>query len=203
MKKYLVAALLALCTQSVMAGDWWNDVKNDRVDSVMQDIAEGQDPNELGSQGHPAIIYAIRVNSPRVYMALAQNPKVDVNVENRYGETPLMYAAIIGNLDLAKALVQRGAKVNRLGWSPLHYAASKGNTDMVEYLLMQGALPNSPADDGNSPLIVAVTSGNVDTVKALLNAGADPKAVNQKYKNAIDVAREMKNEDILEALEGN
>ncbi|NOL48939.1 ankyrin repeat domain-containing protein [Pelistega europaea] len=201
MRKHLLVALIALYTQTAMAGDWWNDVKNDRVDSVAQDIAEGQDPNEIGSQGHPAIIYAIRQNSPRVYMALAQNPQVDVNLANRYDETPLMYAAIIGNVDLAKALIARGAKVNRLGWSPLHYAASKGQTQMVEYLLSQGASPNAPSDDGNSSLIVAVTSGNLDTVKTLLAAGADPKAINQKNKNAIDVAREMKRDDMLEVLE--
>lgn len=201
MKKYLTAAILALYTSAAMAGEWWNDVKNDRVDSVAQDIAQGQDPNVLGSQGHPAIIYAIRVNSPRVAKALANHPQVDVNIENRYGETPLMYAAIIGDMELAKALIKRGAKVNRLGWSPLHYAASKGQTDMVEYLLAQGALPNAPADDGSSPILVAVTSGNADTVKALLKAGADPKAVNQQHQSAIDIAREMQEEAILELLQ--
>lgn len=201
MKKQILAILLAIYTSSVMASDWWNDVKNDRVNSVIQNITKGQDPNILNSQGHSAIIYAIRVNSPRVYMVLANHAKVDVNLANRYDETPLMYAAITGNIELAKVLIKRGAKVNRLGWAPLHYAAIKGNTKMVEFLLQQGALPNAPAADGSSPLIAAVTSGKLETVKVLLKAGADPKAVNQQFKNAIDVAREMKREHILHLLE--
>ncbi len=198
----IAALTLAFSAQVVYANSWWNDVKNDRVNSITEAIEKGQDPNVLSEEGHPAIIYAVREDSKRAYMALAQNPKTDVNVVNRFDETPLMYAAIIGDIDFAKALIQRGAQVNKLGWAPLHYAASRGQTKMVKLLLEQGAFPNAPAADGSSPLLLAVTARKADVVKLLLNAGADPRAVNQQRKSALDVAKEMKLSSIVSLLEG-
>lgn len=204
----IAALTLALSSQIVYATSWWNDVKNDRVNSINEAIEKGQDPNVLSEEGHPAIIYAVREDSKNAYMALANNPKTNVNIVNRFGETPLMYAAIKGDIEFAKALIQRGAQVNRLGWAPLHYAAASGQTQMVKLLLEYGAFPNAPAAEGSSPLLLAVTaprkaeSVRLDVVKLLLNAGADPKAVNQQRKSALDVAKEMKLSDIVAALEG-
>ncbi len=198
----IAALTFVLSSQIAYANSWWNDVKNDRVNSITAAIEQGQDPNILNEDGHPAIIYAVREDSKRAYMALAKNPKTDVNLANRFDETPLMYAAIIGDVDFAKALIQRGAQVNRLGWAPLHYAASRGQTKMVQFLLDHGAFPNAPAADGSSPLLLAVTSRKADVVKLLLVAGADPKAINQQRKSALDMAREMKLSSIVSLLEG-
>ncbi|ETD71710.1 ankyrin [Pelistega indica] len=200
-KTGLMAMALTLTSQTVWA-DWWNDVKNNRYDTIEKELANGQDPNELNKEGHPAIIYAVREDSKDAYMLLAKNPKTDVNLANKFDETPLMYAAIIGDIDFAKALIQRGAKVNRLGWAPLHYAAANGKTKMVEFLLSQGAFPNAPSADGTSPIMMAVSSGKLDTVKVLLAAGADPKAINQVHKSAIDLARDQQKTSILKVLEG-
>ena len=190
---FLLASGLALSsTAFANSASWWNDVKNDRAGSLTQAIDQGQDPNVLNADGNPAIIVAVREESPRAFAALAENPKTDVNIVSLSGETPLMYAAISGNLDVAKTLVNRGAQVNRLGWAPLHYAAVKGHTKMVEYLLEQGAFPNAPAAEGSSPILLAVSSRNTDTVRALLKAGADPRAINQERLNALELAKRMK-----------
>ncbi|MDO5679232.1 MAG: ankyrin repeat domain-containing protein [Pelistega sp.] len=200
----LLASGLAISTTAMAnSSSWWNDVKNDRANSITQAIEQGQDPNVLNADGNPAIIVAVREDSPRAFTALAENPKTDVNIESLSGETPLMYAAITGNLDVARVLVNRGAQVNRLGWAPLHYAAVKGQTKMVEYLLEQGAFPNAPAAEGSSPILLAVSSRNEATVRALLKAGADPRAVNQERLNAIELAQRMKLTSIEKLLQGN
>jgi hypothetical protein len=49
-------------------------------------------------------------------------PKTDVNTLNSKGESPLMLAAIKGNVDIAERLIKKGADVNKTGWTPLHYA---------------------------------------------------------------------------------
>lgn len=167
---------------------------------MTQAIEQGQDPNVFNPDGNPAIIQAVREDSIRVFKALAENPKTDVNIVSQSGETPLMYAAIMGDLETAKILVNRGAQVNRLGWAPLHYAAVKGHTKMVEYLLAQGAFPNAPAAEGSSPILLAVSSKNMDTVKALLKAGADPRAINQQQMNAVQLAQKMKLSSIEKLL---
>ncbi|WP_159990559.1 ankyrin repeat domain-containing protein [Pelistega ratti] len=198
---YSLITLLLMTYMPIASADWWNDVKNNRVTSVTKAIAEGQDPNAFNQEGHTAIIYAAREQSKKSYMALVHNTKVDVNLANRYDETPLMYAAIMGDMDFAKALLNRGARVNKLGWTPLHYAAVKGKTEMVNYLLSQGALPNAPAPDGSSPLYSAVQFGSTATIKALLKGGADPYAINQAGKSAMDLAKEKKMSSVIKLFE--
>ena len=60
------------------------------------------------------------------------------------GSTPLSVAALHGRLDIAKYLLQRGAKVgatNRDGNTPLHVAAFLCRKEIVELLLKKGASP--------------------------------------------------------------
>lgn len=193
MVSYLIGVSVVLSSTAIAnTSSWWNDVKNDRANSITAAIEQGQDPNALNPDGNPAIIQAVREDSRHVVMALVENAKTDVNIVNHADETPLMYAAILGDMDMAKALVKRGAQVNRLGWAPLHYAAVKGHTKMVEYLLEQGAFPNAPAAEGSSPILLAVSSRDANTVRALLKAGADPRAVNQNRESALSLAKNMK-----------
>jgi hypothetical protein len=59
---------------------------------------------------------------------------------------PLYQAALDGNLDKVKKLVEGGADINAGAYSytPLEGAASRGNLAIVEYLLSKGAhLKNS------------------------------------------------------------
>jgi ankyrin repeat protein len=58
-------------------------------------------------------------------------PKTDVNTLNSKGESPLMLAAIKGNVDIAERLIKKGADVNKTGWTPLHYAASSGQLAII------------------------------------------------------------------------
>ena len=204
-KKGLLAMGLAVAVSACAAtgetnSGLWNDVKNDRSSAVAEAIAQGGNPNATNQNGEPALIQAIRDQSMKTFDVLAANPKTDVNMVNRTGETPLMYLAIIGDVPRAKKLVARGAKVNRLGWTPLHYAASKGHVDMIKFLLSKGAYPNAPAPDGSSPVLMAVTSKNADAVRALVAAGADPRAINQKNVSALDMAQKLGNADVLAAL---
>mmetsp|Transcript_33668 Transcript_33668/g.41434 ORF Transcript_33668/g.41434 Transcript_33668/m.41434 type:complete len:470 (+) Transcript_33668:53-1462(+) len=58
------------------------------------------------------------------------------------GPTPLHLAAILGHLDIAKYLLERGAEVNAQGdfdETPLHCAAERGDFRMASLLLSHGA----------------------------------------------------------------
>lgn len=198
--KLLLVFISFFVSSFAVAGDWWNDIKNDRVGEVTRALAQHRNPTGFSQDGHTALIYAIRQQSHKVAMALAKSARINVNQPNRFDETPLMYAAITGDMDLAKLLIKRGAKVNRLGWAPLHYAAAKGQKEMVSFLLKQGAFPNAPSADGSSPLLLAVTSRNQEVVQVLLKVGADPKAINQQGKSALSVAQEMKLGSIVNLL---
>jgi len=176
--------------------DVWVYIKNDHDEDLREILARGLDPNIKKPQGEmPAIMQAVRDSSWKCFDLLLANRKIQLNVVNAYQETPLMYVALVGDLDRAKKMIIKGADVNNLGWTPLHYAALKGNLDMVKLLLSKGALPNAPSPDGTSPLMMAVQGKNFQVIQTLINSGADPSARNLDGKDAIDVAEKQGNED--------
>ncbi|HLT99988.1 MAG TPA: ankyrin repeat domain-containing protein [Burkholderiaceae bacterium] len=180
---------------------WWVDVINDRVPNVREELARGTDPNIVDNEGLPTLMLAIRSGAWGVYDALVAHRRVDINAENKHGETALMYLALLGETDRASALIKRGAEVNRLGWTPLHYAASRGHTDTARMLVRQGALVHAPAPDGTTPLMMAAFSGNRDTVQLLLDQGADATAINLNKHTAADWARERGHTRLAEELQ--
>lgn len=168
--------------------DWWIDIAQNRAADVRSMLAQGADPNELGPEGQPAIMAAIRHNAWDAYDVLAASPKMEVNRTNVSDETPLMYLAIVGETNRARSLIKRGAQVNRLGWTPLHYAASKGQLAMVKLLIADKAIINAPAPDGTTALMMAAFAGSEPVVRALLAAGADVTTQNLKAQDAADWA---------------
>jgi len=65
---------------------------------------------------------------------------VNINKENKYGETPLFYACNSGKIDLVEYLVKHGADINKrnkYGNTPLFNACESGNKDLVEYFVTE------------------------------------------------------------------
>lgn len=94
------------------------------------------------------------------------------------GETALMFAARVGDLESAKLLVAAGANPSdedAWGVSATTLAAHSGLTDVVLFLLDQGADPNA-MKAGFSALHVAVMRRDEKMVAALLAHGANADA---------------------------
>jgi ankyrin repeat protein len=94
------------------------------------------------------------------------------------GETALMFAARVGDLESAKLLVSAGANVNDAdawGVSATTLAAHSGFTDLVKFLLEHGADPNA-APNGFTALHEAIMRRDEEMVAALLEHHADPNA---------------------------
>ena len=56
--------------------------------------------------------------------------------------TPLLWAALCGQLDVVKCLVDKGADVNAMdkhGGTPLSVAVAIGKVDVIEFLKLHGA----------------------------------------------------------------
>ena len=196
-------AALAFCAVAMAAppDSWWIDIANDRESNVLRQLSQGVDPNAADAEGLPALMLAIRTDSWKAYDALLAHARTQVEIENRHAETPLMYLALLGETERARALIERGAQVNRLGWTPLHYAASRGRTDTARLLLDRGAMVNAPAPDGTTPLMMAAYSGSRDMVQLLLDHGADATAVSLQKLTAADWARERQNTRLANDLD--
>ncbi|XP_032874722.1 ankyrin repeat domain-containing protein 31-like [Amblyraja radiata] len=84
--------------------------------------------------------------------------------KNIYGETKLLKAAINGNVNLLRDLIQAGANVNLpdyAGWTALHEACYHGFHEIVSVLLTSGANVNSKGLNSVIPLQDAVHLGHL------------------------------------------
>jgi uncharacterized protein len=203
-KCFLYISVLIAVSASIAGSyeDFFKAVELDRPRSVSQLLERGFDPNAPDPRGQVALYLAFRDGSPQVAEVLLDSPRLNVDVANAAGETPLMMAALRGELSWVKRLVERGALVNRSGWTPLHYAGSGPEPAVVAFLLDRGAVVDALAPNGNTALMMAARYGAIDSAALLLARGADPKLRNQAGQSAADLARGAGRDTLATRLDG-
>jgi ankyrin repeat protein len=168
-------------------------------DVVEQLLSKGATVNAHGPRGQTALMWAVSQKHPSVVkVLLAYHADIQLKSEvwsevmavpphgylgyNKAiphgGETALMFAARVGDLESAKLLAAAGANVNDAdawGVSATTLAAHSGFRDLVEFLLDKGADPNA-APNGFTALHEAVMRRDEKMVAALLSHHADPNA---------------------------
>jgi hypothetical protein len=89
--------------------------------------------------------------------------------------TPLMAAALRGQVETVELLLDRGAGIDRQnlhGKTALYLAAQNGHAPVVRLLLERGADPRISTVNGETPLSYAAGRGDTAVVALLQNAGA-------------------------------
>ena len=180
--------------------DFFQAIKNDDSATVQQLLARGFDPNTVDPKNQHGLILAIREPSPKAASVLLDAPKIALNTLNAQGESPLMLAALKGQLELVSRLIKKGADVNKTGWTPLHYAASFGHVEVMKLLLENYAYIDAESPNGSTPLMMASMYGNPQSVKLLLDEGADPLLKNQVGLTALQFAQRGNRPDSAELL---
>ena len=121
--------------------------------------AEGR-PKNLDSGGLTPLLYAARENCAACVDVLLKN-KVDIDLPDPDGVSPLLLAIMNANWDLAKQLIQAGADVSQwdiFGEAPLITAIDQRNR----------------IDGGRASIDVPNTTSGLAIVTLLLERGADP-----------------------------
>lgn len=181
--------------------DFFKAVDIDAAHIVNDMLAQGFDPNQRDDKGQVPLFVALRSESRQVVAALLANPKIDVDAVNAHGETPVMMAALRGDLALTRQLLDRGARVTREGWTPLHYAASGPDLQVVELLLARGAPIDARSPNGTTPLMMAARYGAIDAADLLARRGADRTLRNDRGLNAADFAAGAGRDDLAQRLQ--
>jgi cytohesin len=170
-------------------------------------LENGADPN-LSRSGDTPLHVAVGSGDVEVIRALLE-AGADPSVENEDGKEPLHS---VSESQVAELLLDEGADPNARDSSdrtPLHYMLQMKSGEQVKalasLLLERGADPNAQNDDGFTPLHrVAQNRSNEETgalASLLLEQGADPTLYSGIAPPAIEAARHVGNESVVEALE--
>jgi len=149
-------------------------------------LEKGADPEARDQKGLLPIHYAAQKGDMEMVetllpslknindaLGITQNTKVTFLTERAI--TPLSFAAMSGNADLVKLLLERGADptmASTKGRLPLHYAAISGNAEMIKLLMpLTNDLDQQDAL-GHTPLNYAVIGKHSAAVNLLIEKGA-------------------------------
>jgi ankyrin repeat protein len=130
----------------------------------------------------------------------------DPTARDELERPPLHEAALTGNEDTVRLLIEKGADPTARGElerPPLHEAALTGNEHTVRLLIEKGADPTARGEHPKTrpPLHEAALTGNEDTARLLIDEGADPTVKNQDPKTQRHWAAEQGHTDLVKMLQ--
>ncbi|KAG4150634.1 hypothetical protein ERO13_D04G016100v2 [Gossypium hirsutum] len=128
------------------------------------------------ADGQTALHLACRRGSAELVEAILEYAEANVDVLDKDGDPPLVFALAAGSPECVLALIRRGSDVQsrlREGFGPsvAHVCAYHGQPDCMRELLLAGADPNAVDDEGESVLHRAVAKKYTDCALVILENG--------------------------------
>ncbi len=142
------------------------------VKKELQEKAAGKKRAQIGKEWS-SLMMAVFNNDLETFVALINDPKVDVNARDVAGYTILAKAVGYGHIEIVKALINHKNIAIDL-WilgrvTPLMIAISSKHFEIVKLLLEKGANINATTKEGTVPLITALCYSTKEIVDLLLN----------------------------------
>ncbi len=144
---------------------------------------------ELGAGGAPGDTAPIHLAAANGRVGLidyfVRERKVDVDLRDKQGMTPIMRAGCADQAAAVRQLVALGGSAgatlrpdldNEFGWTALHLAARDGATDAIDALIDAGLAPNGALVNGATALHLAAHNGNAEGSRRLIAKSADVEA---------------------------
>ncbi|KAG2334172.1 hypothetical protein Bca52824_005352 [Brassica carinata] len=135
------------------------------------------------ADGQSALHLACRRGSVELVEAILEYGEANVDIVDKDGDPPLVFALAAGSPQCVHVLIKKGANVrSRLregsGPSVAHVCSYHGQPDCMRELLVAGADPNAVDDEGETVLHRAVTKKYTDCAIVILeNGGSRSMAV--------------------------
>jgi ankyrin repeat protein len=170
--------------------------KPDVTGSTPISLARSKNLNDIVfSLTHVSAVIAAGKGDKATLQQLLDSSGVDVNHQDldhgMTGETLLHRAAFVGNTEIVKELLLRGADMtlkNSVGWSPFDEAVYAGKADIVEELLQSKKINVDDRDiSGATALHRAVIRGHKDIAARLVKLGVN---VNNKARHDVTALHE-------------
>ncbi|XP_077380554.1 caskin-1-like isoform X5 [Festucalex cinctus] len=129
--------------------------------------------------------------------------RVNVNIQDADGLSPLHHAALSSNKEMISLLLEAQAAVDikdNKGMRPLHYAAWQGKTEPLKMLLKAGSSVNGQSDEGQIPLHLSAQHGHYDGSEMLLQHQSNTCISDTAGKTPLDLACEFGRVAVVQLL---
>ena len=118
-----------------------------------------------------------------------------INSQDDIGRSPLYKACAMGNFNVVKYLIEKGADVNAESKKellyariPLHKAVENCNLKIVKHLLLKGVRIQEKNEECKTALHIAVENDDPEIVKCLIQYGADVNSCDSFYITPLHIA---------------
>ncbi|KAE9621535.1 hypothetical protein Lal_00033022 [Lupinus albus] len=147
------------------------NVASENGNNYISSLLEAQN-----ADGQTALHLACRRGSAELVEAILEYEEANVDVLDKDGDPPLVFALAAGSPECVRSLITRNANVRSrlrdgLGPSVAHVCAYHGQPDCMRELLLAGADPNAVDDEGESVLHRAISKKYTDCALMILENG--------------------------------
>ncbi|XP_032878074.1 ankyrin repeat domain-containing protein 50-like [Amblyraja radiata] len=159
----------------------------------------------LDSSGRPLLYLLALENRVESARRLLDGAKPGLEARDPDGRSALHVCAWLGLRELARLLLERGARVDaqdRQRRSALHSAAWQGHAALLRLLVTSGAPVDQACGQGATALGIAAQEGHSEAVRVLLQAGADPDRADLHGRTPARVASKRGHAHIVRLLQG-
>lgn len=173
--------------------------------AIWPDEASGEVPAASPDPGAARLMNILRDGAPNAFRSLLKEDPLAATRQGPGGSTPLMSAALYGDAESVRLLLEAGADPNirnAAGATALMWAVD--DPDKTRLLIRSGADVNARSDDGRTPLLIAATwRGSYEVVRLLLDHQANPSSLVNTYRGPMTplrLAAESGDEAVLRLL---
>ncbi|MCY3680802.1 MAG: ankyrin repeat domain-containing protein [Gemmatimonadetes bacterium] len=113
---------------------------------------------------------------------------VDTNERDRFGRTPLIYAALNGHEHIINMLLESHADIHakdHFDQTALIAAVNKGHVNSAKILLKNGANPSAPNGEDMLPIFIAFEREDFEMVDLLLKYGIKINTIDKKDRTVL------------------
>ncbi|XP_010776598.1 ankyrin repeat and SAM domain-containing protein 6 isoform X1 [Notothenia coriiceps] len=144
-------------------------------------------PQTDDERRRPDVFSALKLGNSQLVKEILEEDPTQVNSSNQEGASPLMIAAVSGQLEVVQLMVDKKADIDKQdgvhGWTALMQATYHGNKDIVKYLLSQGADVNLRAKNGYTAFDLVMLLNDPDTELVRLLASVCMQVDKDKSKH--------------------
>ncbi|XP_055364209.1 ankyrin repeat and SAM domain-containing protein 6-like isoform X2 [Betta splendens] len=144
-------------------------------------------PQTDDERRRPDVFSALKFGNSQLVKEILEEDPAQVNSLNQEGASPLMMAAVSGQLEVVQLMVEKHADIDKQdavhGWTALMQATYHGNKDIVKYLLSQGADVNLRAKNGYTAFDLVMLLNDPDTELVRLLASVCMQVDKDKSKH--------------------